>query len=254
MASPRVRGCAQASNPQASDIMRPSLAVALVLTVVTLMRADTPMKPTALLNGKDLAAWELVVEPAADIAKVCTYNADGSLAVAGTPLSFLATKTSYENYTLHAEWRWKDKPGNSGILVHIASGPKDRQWPVCLQVQLKNKAVGDLIPMAGATFAEPFTTPPGANPAFRAHDGADAEKPVGEWNSADIACRGDTVEVTINGIRQTRVTKVTPAAGKIGFQLEGLPFEIRNVRIAPLPAAIGSSPQTPPAKGGGGRF
>lgn len=224
--------------------LRPALA--LLLSAV-LVRAETPTKPTALLNGKDLAGWELVVTPAADLAKVCTYNPDGSLGVAGTPVSFLATTVSYENYSLHAEWRWKDKPGNGGILLHIASGPKDRQWPLSLQVQLKNKSVGDLIPMAGATFAEPLTTPANAATPLRAHDGADAEKPVGEWNSADIVCRGDVVEVTINGVHQSRLTKVSPAKGKIGFQLEGVAFELRNVRIAPVPAAIGSSYQSMPA-------
>jgi hypothetical protein len=226
---------------------RPPLAALLLLAAAALTRAATPVQPAALLNGKDLAGWELVVEPAADIATVCTYKTDGVLAIAGKPLSFLATKANYENFKLHAEWRWSDKPGNSGILVHIASGPKDRQWPVCHQVQTKNKAVGDLIPMAGATFAESFTTPPGANPSFRAHSAADSEKPAGEWNSADIVCRGDTIEVTINGVAQNQVTKASPAAGRIGFQLEGVPFEIRNVRIEPLPPAIGSSYQSMPA-------
>jgi hypothetical protein len=229
-----------------------ALRLFLLLAAPLLSRAETPTKPVALLRSPNLTGWELVVEPAADIRTVCSYNPDGSLAVTGKPVSFIATKTSYENYSLHAEWRWlAGKPGNGGILLHIASGPKDRQWPVSLQVQLKNKAVGDLIPMAGATFAEPLTTPVGSATMFRAHDGADAEKPVGEWNSADIACRSDVVEVTINGIRQSRITRVAPAAGKIGFQLEGVAYELRNVRIAPLPKAIGSSPQTPPGPGGG---
>ncbi len=215
--------------------MRPSLRLGFALLFpFALLRAETPTKPAALLNGKDLANWELTVDPATDIATVCKYHADGALAVAGKPLGFLATKASYENFKLHAEWRWTDKAGNSGILLHISSGPKDRVWPLCHQVQTKNKAVGDMIPMAGATFAEPFTTPPGANPSFRAHAAADSEKPVGEWNSADIVCRGDTIEVTINGIAQNKVTKVSPAAGRVGFQLEGIPYELRNVRLESL--------------------
>jgi hypothetical protein len=236
-------------------IMRlPVIAAALLFVTSASVHAASPNQSTALLNGKDSAGWEFITQPAADIATVCKYNADGSVVVAGKPLGFLATKASYENYHLHAEWRWNGQPGNSGILVHIASGPKDRQWPICHQVQTKNKAVGDLIPMAGATFAEPFTTPPGANPSFRAHSGADSEKPAGEWNVADIVCRGDTIEVTINGVAQNRVTKVSPAAGQVGFQLEGVGYEIRNVRLEPLAPAIGSSPQTAPGRNSGSRL
>jgi hypothetical protein len=234
--------------------MRSLFAALAVLFLSTHGYGAAPAAATVLLNGKDLAGWEFVTQPAADIATVCKYNADGSVVVAGKPLGFLATKASYDNYHLHAEWRWNGQAGNSGILVHIASGPKDRQWPICHQVQTKNKAVGDLIPMAGATFAEPFTTPPGANPSFRARSGADSEKPAGEWNVADIDCRGDTIEVTINGVAQNRVTKASPAAGQIGFQLEGVGYEIRNVRVEPLAPAIGSSPQTAPARNPGSRF
>jgi hypothetical protein len=202
-------------------------------------RAESPAKPIDLLNGKDLAAWELVALPAtpADLSAVCKYNADGSLAVAGKPVSFLATKVAYENYRLHAEWRWpKDaaKNSNGGVLLHIASGPKDRAWPLSFQVQTKLTRAGDFLPMAGATFAEKLTSAPGAATPILDRQGADSEKPPGEWNSCDIVCRGDTIEVTINGVPQNRVTKVAPAAGKIGFQLEGMPFELRNVRLEPL--------------------
>jgi len=169
---------------------------------------------------------------------VCKYNADGSLAVAGKPVSFLATKASYENYRLHAEWRWpKDaaKNSNGGVLLHITSGPTGgTAWPVCLQMQLKLTRAGDLLPMHSAKFAEKLSTPPDAKTPQLDRLAADPEKPLGEWNTCDIVCRGDTIEVTINGVLQNKITKCAPAAGKIGFQLEGTPYELRNVRVAPL--------------------
>jgi hypothetical protein len=67
---------------------------------------------------------------------------------------------------------------------------------------------------------------------------------VGEWNSCDVTCRGDTIEVTINGVPQNKVTKCVPTAGKVGFQLEGTPFELRNVKIEPLKPSIGASGQS----------
>ena len=209
-------------------------------------RAESPKTTVELFNGKDLAGWEYVTSPAADIATVCAVKPDGILAVAGKPVGFLATTVSYEDYHLHVEYRWPAsaaKNSNGGLLLHIASGPKDRAWPLSFQVQMKTTRMGDLLPMAGGTLAEKLSTPPGAATPILNRMREDTEKPLGEWNSCDIVCRGDVIEVTINGIPQNRVTKCAPAAGKICFQLEGMPYEVRNVRIAPL-RAIDPSFQT----------
>jgi len=189
-----------------------------------------------LFSAPDFDGWELVATPAADLHEVCKFLPDGVIAAKGLPVGFLSTIASYENYRLHAEWRWSGKPGNGGVLVHISSGPKDRAWPLSMQIQTKNKNVGDLLPMAGATFAEPLTSAPGAAPLIKAHTAADSEKPVGEWNTCDILCQGDIIEVTINGVLQNKITKAAPHAGRVGFQFEGTAFELRHVTLTPLAA------------------
>ena len=214
--------------------MRSSLPTLCLFAVLAATGCAAPAVPVALFNGHDFGGWELVATPATDPGAVCKFQPDGVIAVAGAPVGFLATTASYENYRLHAEWRWPGKPGNGGVLLHIASGPKDRAWPLSLQVQTKNKSAGDLLPMAGATFAEPLTSAPGASPALRAHTAPDSEKPAGGWNSCDLTCRDGTVEVTINGVVQNKVTGVTPRAGHIGFQFEGVPFELRQVTVVRL--------------------
>jgi hypothetical protein len=40
--------------------------------------------------------------------------------------------------------------------------------------------------------------------------------------------------VSINGVAQNRVSGAMPKSGPIGFQLEGTPYELRNLRIEPL--------------------
>jgi hypothetical protein len=212
--------------------MRCRLVSLLVLGLVGLR--SHAATPTELFNGKDLKGWEIVASPATAIASFCHYLPDGALAVSGQPTGFIASTATYENYRLHVEWRWSSAPGNAGVLVHIASGPKDRQWPLCFQIQTKNKSVGDLLPMAGAKFTEPLTSAPNATTPLRAHTAPDSEKPPGEWNACDIVCRGDTIEVTINGVVQNRVSGCAPATGKIGFQLEGTAYELRHVRLSPL--------------------
>lgn len=62
----------------------------------------------------------------------------------------------------------------------------------------------------------------------------DSEKPAGEWNTCDITCRDDTIEVTVNGVLQNRVTGCSLREGRVGFQFEGVPFELRHVRLVRL--------------------
>jgi hypothetical protein len=215
--------------------MRLSMVVALAgLLAAGPVGAQAPpalVSPSGALN---LAAWELVSVPPLPISDVCAEKDGGVAAVTGTPTSYIASRESFRNYRLHAEWRWSGKPGNGGVLVHISSGPKDRQWPVSYQVQLKNTAVGDILPMAGAAFGEPLSTPPGAATPLLNRGAADSERPVGDWNACEIICRDDTIEVIINGVVQNRVTHCALTEGRIGFQLEGTPFELRNVSLTPL--------------------
>lgn len=178
---------------------------------------------------------EAATTPAAGAAALWSRDAAGVIHVAGKPSGFIATPAVYASYRMHVEWRWPGKPGNAGVLLHVASGPKDGVWPLSVQVQTKHGFAGDLLPMAGAGFAEPLTSAPGAYPAVKGHTGADTERPAGEWNSADILSRDGVIEVTVNGVPQNRVSGVTPRTGRIGFQLEGTPYELRNVRITPLP-------------------
>lgn len=188
----------------------------------------------ALFNGRDFSGWELQTTPAATIAEAFQVLPDGVIASTGKPSGFLATRDSYRNYKLHVEWRWPGKPGNGGVLLHISPGAFDRVWPVSLQVQTKSGNAGDLLPMAAGSFAEPLTSAPGAETRIKAHNAPDSEKPAGEWNVCDIVSRDGVVEVSLNGVLQNRVSHVAPASGRIGFQLEGTPYELRHVELTPL--------------------
>lgn len=195
--------------------------------------AAEPETAHPLFNGRDLAGWEWVVTPAMPINDAMQYKADGVIALAGTPTSFVQTAEAYDNFRLHVEWRWPAATGNGGILVHIASGPKDRQWPLSVQIQTKFGSVGDVLPMAGARFREELD--PKSKTPQRLRLAANSEHPAGEWNVADIVCRDGTIEVTINGVAQNVVTGSVPDRGYIGFQFEGVAYELRNVRITALP-------------------
>jgi len=236
------------------------LTLAACLLPVAVAHAQPASKAVELFNGTDLSGWEIVTLPTApaETTPRWQYTSAGVLAITGKPMSYLATKATYENYTLHVEWRWPTnaaKNSNSGVLLHIASGPTNNTaWPVCFQMQLKPTRAGDLLPMAEAKFTEKLTTAPGAKTPQLDRVAADSEKPLGEWNACDIVCSGSTMEVRVNGVLQNKVTGLSPAAGRIGIQLEGTPYELRSFRLTPLKRTIGHDFQPVPDGPGAGRL
>ncbi len=207
------------------------------LALVACSSAQTAAPNTNLFNGKDLDGWEMTATPAADSSSTFRFAPDGTLAVTGSPIGFLATKATYKNYRLHVEWRWPAnaaRNSNAGVLLHIASGPKDRAWPLSFQVQTKPTRAGDLLPMAGATFTEKLTSAPDAKTPQLDRHADSSEKPLGEWNSCDIVCRDGSIEITVNGVLQNKVSGAKPDSGRVGFQCEGTPYELRNVRLEKL--------------------
>ncbi|MGV7206386.1 DUF1080 domain-containing protein [Oxalobacteraceae bacterium A2-2] len=217
-------------------MLKKSLAVLAVCATLGAC-ASTPTTDTKalnLFNGRDFSGWTLETQPAARVDDVFKVLPGGVIASTGAPSGFLGTTATYRNYQLHVEWRWSGKPGNGGVLLHISPGEYDRVWPISQQVQTKIGSVGDLLPMSSASFAEPLTSAPGTAPRIKAHTAPDSEKPAGEWNVADIVARDGAIEVTVNGVLQNRVTRSQPASGRVGFQLEGAPYELRNVTLTPL--------------------
>jgi hypothetical protein len=196
--------------------------------VATALQAD-PVA-TELFNGKDLAGWSFVNPKGEPIAKVAQVTPAGVLVVTGKPTGYLLAQGVHSNYRLHVEYRWLKPKGNSGVFVHISSGPvAPKPWPLCLQVQNHDQHTGELIPMGGFTFD-------GGPADGKIYDlrHPPKENPVGEWNTCDITCQGDTVIAVVNGLEQNRALHCSPSSGQIGLQLEGYPFEIRALRLTPL--------------------
>jgi hypothetical protein len=132
----------------------------------------------------------------------------------------------YSNYNLHVEWRWPEKPTNSGVLLHLTE--PDKIWPQCIEAQLQNQNAGDFIAMGGSSFAEKKEK----NRVPKLHD--TNEKEPGQWNSYDITCKADTITLVVNGLFQNTATKTSLTSGPIALQSEGGPIEFRNVTLTPL--------------------
>ena len=194
-------------------------------------RAIVPTVRIDLSNGKDLTGWTFCMRNNAD--PMNTWSAvDGLIKCTGKPNGYLRTEQSYRDYKLTVEWRFVKigpKADNGGILVHMQL--PDKVWPPCIQCQGKHGNIGDLFLMSGAESKEHRGKD--ANTSLP-KQGADAENPVGEWNSCVLICSGNSVRAYVNGKLMNETTECTISSGKIGFQSEGAPFEIRKVYIEPL--------------------
>jgi hypothetical protein len=90
---------------------------------------------------------------------------------------------------------------------------------------------GDFWLQGGATCAEPVT---------QSRNGIkmpkpSAENPAGDWNTFEAICKGNTVEIIVNGTSMNKITGCNNSFGYIGLQSEGGPWEARQVTLEPLP-------------------
>jgi hypothetical protein len=198
-----------------------------------------PTKKTVLFNGKDLDGWVRFIPNDQRDKKTKQWTvdkvwsvADGVIRCAGKPNGYIRTCDSYANYKLHLEWRWTEKPTNSGVLLHRTG--IDRTWPKCVEAQLMNQNAGDfwLLSQSTLNVGGKQVGPKAFANAKKKHPSN--EKPAGEWNTYDIVCDGGTIKLTVNGLLQNEGTDADPSSGPICLQSEGSAIEFRNIYLEPL--------------------
>lgn len=62
----------------------------------------------------------------------------------------------------------------------------------------------------------------------------DVERPVGEWNTLECICAGDSITNILNGVTVNACTKSSHTKGKILFQSEGAEVFFRRIELQPL--------------------
>lgn len=180
---------------------------------------------TSLFNGRDLTGWVFVTDPASDMPAGEVFGVvEGNIRIAGMPMGYMRTAEQYGDYRLHVEWRWVGEATNSGIFQRVQEG--DKLWPQAVECQLQAGRAGDLLALGGAQIAEAESN--GRFAIKKRNSDADCEKPAGEWNVAEIVCKGDRMTVWINGVLQNECSGVA-RRGYIALQSEGGPVEFRNV-------------------------
>lgn len=157
-----------------------------------------------------------------------TWKAEGDeIVCGGKPRGYLYSKDSYANFTLRLDYRFQrpkkaddERKLNTGFLVYISG--EHKLWPACLEVQGKQIQMAAIKENGGA---DPIT----ASDDESARE--NARKPVGQWNSVEIASKDGALSVTLNGTPISSSEPGSLKSGSIGIQAEDWPFAVRRLRI-----------------------
>lgn len=247
----------------------------LVFVLTLCFLSVTVYSQKSLFNGKNLKNWDIFLGSAIpgfeDLAKKATPESTYQIVkidrqkmihVSGEINASLATKVEYENYHLRLEFKWGEKvygKRNSGLLYHSFGpfGAAFGTWMATIEHQLMHESLGDTYLMAN-TYCETKVvksedgknynySPEGELTSFSEKDNGrsikkakDAEKPLGEWNTVDLYCFGQTSVHVVNGqvvMVNTNCCKVESelklplTKGKIQIQSEGGEFFIGKIEI-----------------------
>lgn len=209
-----------------------ALVISLVLFMIIL--SCTPEKEY-LFNGENLEGWTIFVEDSTMSPGDFFYVNEGMIETVGVPLGYLRTVKEFSDYHLHVEWRYPEEPTNSGVFLHT-SGP-DLLWPDHFQAQLKYQDAGDFIVHGSgnsATIRDTVYSSTEENRPLLPKLKPSNEKPFPQWNSYDIKCTGNSIEIEVNGVLQNRATNCNLTSGGIGLQAEGSKIQFRNLWIIHL--------------------
>ncbi len=228
--------------------MRTPFHVILLMAAVFSACASTNDGRTSrfLFNGENLVGWHTDI-PAADsnpdIAPTFVVR-DGLLISLGNPGGHLLTDEVFSDYRLDVEYRWTAEPGNCGVLVH-ASTPRClyKMFPASIEVQMHRGNAGDFWCICEDVSVENMVQRRGPREKWGTTEGDarriqnltdDSESPTGEWNHMRIECRGDRIDVWVNGDLVNQGFDCTASRGRIALQAEGAEVAFRRVELTPL--------------------
>ena len=200
----------------------------------------------SLFNGVDLTGWHVDV-PEMDTnttARNPFIVRDSMLVSLGTPNGHLITDSVYENYKLEVQYRFAGEPGNCGVLVH-ASTPRALygMFPKSLEVQMMHENAGDFWCIVEDIKVLDMEKRRGPKENWGITEGKErrivnltdgSEKPLGEWNTMLIECRGNTIKVWVNGTLVNDGLDCTVSKGQIAVQAEGAEVEFRKIVLTSL--------------------
>ena len=217
--------------------------IVLLLITASICGKSQNQKPISLFNGKDLSGWHADV-PEMDTnasAKNPFLVRNRALVSMGDPRGHLITDSVYHDYRLTVEYRFANKPGNCGVLVH-ASTPRAlyKMFPKSIEVQMEHQNAGDFWCIVEDIKVNDMEKRRGPKENWGITEGKErrilnltdgSEKPVGEWNTMVIECVGNSIKVWVNKDLVNYGFDCTTNKGQIALQAEGSEVEFRKLQL-----------------------
>ncbi len=197
------------------------IASAVVGLLAGCAKTNDPPKSMSLFNGLDLDNW--VIENDGQ------FSVEDGVIKVDRGTGWLRSADVFSDFTLLMEFRFQEAEANSGIFVRTGPTSNDDEngWPnngyqvQCMDIITGKAPLATLIPYG----APPF------KPKSDLDALAKAYKPLGEWQTYEITCAGETLEVKLNDIRITTATSIKNLTGHIGIQCEHGLVEFRKIEL-----------------------
>jgi hypothetical protein len=138
----------------------------------------------------------------------------------------LRYNTPYKDLVFHVEWKFTKLPDekakyNSGVFIR-----NDAEGAIWHQAQTS--------PAGGYLFGN--TPVNGVVQRFNLLPQMieNRVKAAGEWNTYDVAAKGRTITLSVNGKVVNEYTQTEVLEGYVALEAEGYRIEFRNIRVQPL--------------------
>lgn len=225
--------------------------LSIIVFAVAMISWKTPdlkkdKTPYSLFNGTDLTGWHVDVPDMDNNPEAVNpfIVRDNRLVSLGNPRGHLITDSIYQNYKLEIDYRFPNKPGNCGVLVH-ASTPRALygMFPKSIEVQMEHKNAGDFWCIVEDVEVPNMENRRGPKDNWGTTEGKErriqnltenSEAPLGQWNTMVIECLDNTITVWVNGDLVNDGVNATIHKGQIALQAEGAEVEFKKIEITPL--------------------
>jgi len=132
-----------------------------------------------LFNGKDLSGWKMV-GPGRFVVENGMLKTEGGMGL------LWYTGRKFGNCTIRVVFRTASRNANSGVFIRLPEAPSDPWYAVHNGYEVQIDAGGDEWHSTGAIYSLSKVS-------------KRVQKPAGEWNTMEIALRGQKTVISLNG-------------------------------------------------------
>jgi hypothetical protein len=196
---------------------------------------------TSLFSGHDLTGWIGMGGAVED----CWFATDGILSCTGKKGPWLRSAIEYDDFNLRLDYL-ASKSCNSGVYIRVPEDgnhhrDNDTLPPAGIEIQVLDDTAPEHVELKDFQYSASIYDFAGAKPHVC--------RPLGEWNSLEINCKGHQISTWHNGhfvanisAEENPLLALRQTKGFLGLQNHGTAVQFRNIRIGPAITVVRASP------------